>query len=91
MDGEVSRLETDERSRLCLRRPDLDLGFDMEDVGGVFGSRVSDLDKVVLLPKDGGDVDVSNSGILLEGESLGDLKVCSGGWSSGISLDLPCS
>ena len=74
-----------------MRRPDGDLDFDMEDAGGVIGSRVSELDKVVLVPNDGGDMGVSNSGMLLEGESLGDLKVCSGGWGSGISLGLPYS
>ena len=72
-----------------MRRPDGDLDFDMEDAGGVIGSRVSELDKVVLVPNDGEDMGVSNSGMLLEGESLGDLKVCSGGWGSGISLGLP--
>lgn len=74
-----------------MRRPDGDLDFDMEDAGGVIGSRVSELDKVVLVPNDGGDMGVSNSGMLLEGESLGDLKVCSGGWGSGISLGIPYS
>ena len=63
----------------------------MEDAGGVIGSRVSEPDKVVLVPNDGGDMGVSNSGMLLEGESLGDLKVCSGGWGSGISLGIPYS
>ena len=91
MEEEASRLLAEERPRLLERKPDGDLGLEKEDVGGVSGARVSELERLALVLNDGSERGVLDSGMLLEGESLGDLGVCSGSWGSSISLGPPCS
>ena len=91
MDGEVPRVLMEERSLLCEREPEGDLDFDKDDVAGVRGCRDSELDKIGLALKDGERVLVTKSGMLADGDSLGDLSVCSGGCGSGVSLEFPCA
>lgn len=80
---------TEERSLLCEREPEGDLDFDKDDVAGVRGCRDSELDKIDFALKDGERVLVTKSGMLAEGDSLGDLSVCSGGCGWGVSLGFP--
>lgn len=82
---------TEERSLLCEREPEGDLDFDKDDAAGVRGCRDSELDKVDFALKDGERVLVTKSGMLAEGDSLGDLSVCSGGCGWGVSLGFPCA
>ncbi len=86
----MSRMLTEERSPLCERKSEGDVDCDNDDLAGVRDSLDSELDKTDLALKDGERVLVTNSGMLAEGDSLGDLNVCSGGWGWGVSLGFPC-
>ena len=81
---------TEDRSPLCERESEGDLDFDNDDLAGVRGSLDSELDKTDFALKDEERVFVTKSGTLAEGDSLGDLNVCSGGCGWGVSLGLPC-
>lgn len=80
----------EERSPLCERESEGDLDLDSDDLAGVRGSLDSELDKADFALKGGERVFVTKSGTLAEGDSLGDLNVCSGGCGWGVSLGFPC-
>ena len=83
-------MPTEERSPLCGCESEGDLDFDNDDLAGLRGSLVSELDTADFALKDEGRVFVTKSGMLAEGDSLGDLNVCSGGCGWGVSLGCPC-